>query len=227
MKFSIGEEIQFNCIDGFAVNAIIIGTRKGSHPYQIQYKSNGNVVCTWAMEEELETIQSTYILRRDTTMRDTHAHVQRVGELMMKAVSNLQDRAIHHDASKFGEQEFDSFVVVTHKLKGLTYGSDEYRAELKNLDDALTHHYQLNSHHPEHYTHGIEDMTLLDILEMLCDWKAASERHADGSLVESLIKNRTRFGMSANFTALLARTAHELGFIDDNDLESFNRRNNI
>ena len=37
-------------------------------------------------------------------------------------------------------------------------------------------------------------MTLLDMLEMLCDWRAASLRHADGDIYQSLVINRARFG---------------------------------
>ena len=38
-------------------------------------------------------------------------------------------------------------------------------------------------------------MNLVDIVEMLVDWKAASLRHNDGNILKSLESNRTRFGL--------------------------------
>lgn len=43
---------------------------------------------------------------------------------------------------------------------------------------------------------GIHGMNLVDLLEMLCDWKAASERHNDGNIRRSIEINGKRFEMS-------------------------------
>jgi hypothetical protein len=51
-------------------------------------------------------------------------------------------------------------------------------------------------------------MNLLDILEMFCDWKAASERHADGDIIESIKKNQKRFNMSDELTQILLNTVN-------------------
>ena len=37
---------------------------------------------------------------------------------------------------------------------------------------------------------------LIDLIEMICDWKAASERHADGNVYKSIEINQERFGYS-------------------------------
>lgn len=57
---------------------------------------------------------------------------------------------------------------------------------------------------------GIDRMGMLDLLEMLCDWKAASLRHADGDLRQSIETNQTRFQYSDEMKNLLLRTAQEL-----------------
>jgi hypothetical protein len=44
------------------------------------------------------------------------------------------------------------------------------------MKPAIQHHYKANSHHPEFYDNGVEGMSLFDVLEMLLDWKAATER---------------------------------------------------
>ena len=57
--------------------------------------------------------------------------------------------------------------------------------------------YQLMApHHPECHKNGINDMNLLDLIEMFCDWKAASERHNDGNIRKSIEINGKRFNMS-------------------------------
>jgi len=59
---------------------------------------------------------------------------------------------------------------------------------------------------------GLHGMTLLDIIEMLCDWKAATLRHKDGDLLRSIDLNQKRFGYSEEMRRILRNTAAELGF---------------
>ncbi len=155
-------------------------------------------------------------MTRDDVMRETLKHVRRVGNLVLDAVENLQRRAMRHDDSKFSEDEFDAFAAETPGLRSLTYGSPEYTAALDRLGPALQLHYQRNTHHPEHFPlSGVHAMDLLDLLEMLADWKAATERHADGSLARSIVQNAKRFGYDDRFACLLARTAANLGWITE------------
>jgi hypothetical protein len=61
---------------------------------------------------------------------------------------------------------------------------------------------------------GIAGMTLIDLLEALADWRAAGERHADGSMARSLEVNRARFGIGDQLAVILERTAEALGWLD-------------
>jgi len=82
---------------------------------------------------------------------------------------------------------------------------------LEELEPALEHHYAHNSHHPEHYEHGVAGMTLADVVEMLVDWKAASERHDDDQdIYDSIEHNAGRFDLSDQLTQILRNTAEEL-----------------
>ena len=81
-------------------------------------------------------------------------------------------------------------------------------------EKALEHHYTVNDHHPEHFHNGIHDMDLVQLMEMLADWKAATLRHADGSLRKSIFENATRFGYDDQMTNLLLRTADNMGWLD-------------
>lgn len=143
---------------------------------------------------------------------DTEAHITRVRALIGDAVENMHDRAFHHDLSKLRSPEKEMFDEYTPRLRATTYGSDEYKAALVEMGAALRHHYTHNSHHPEHYPNGIEGMSLLDVLEMLADWKAATERHADGNLTRSLEINAARFGISPQLLSILANTVREMGW---------------
>ena len=57
---------------------------------------------------------------------------------------------------------------------------------------------------------GIYGMSLLDLIEMLADWKAAGMRHADGNITQSLEINRKRFGMSDQLFKIFQNTVKEL-----------------
>lgn len=144
---------------------------------------------------------------------DTQEHIEEVRKRLSLCIAHLRRRAEHHDASKLVEPELSAFNEVTPLLRQLTYGSPEYAAALEALKPALDHHYAANSHHPEHYPAGIDGMDLLDVLEMLCDWKAATMRHADGDLAKSLEINQDRFKISPQLAAILQNTAVRLGWL--------------
>jgi uncharacterized protein DUF5662 len=143
-------------------------------------------------------------------------HINRVGDLLEEIRDNLSDRASAHDASKFKEPEVSAFDnPELASLSTLVYGSPEYKAQIdKLLGPALEHHYANNSHHPEHYSNGVKGMSLLDIIEMLADWKASSERMSDGGdILKSITINKKRFNHSAELAQIFRNTAKELGWV--------------
>lgn len=131
---------------------------------------------------------------------------------MTEAASELIRRANVHDSSKLKSPEKELFDEYTPKLKNCTYGSDEYKDFLKGLKVALDHHYKLNSHHPEHYENGVNGFDLFDLIEMFFDWKAASERHSDGSIYKSIEINKGRFGLSEQLCSIMINTSTRLGY---------------
>ena len=122
-------------------------------------------------------------------------------------IGNLLSRIDNHDSSKLRSPEKETFDEMTPKLKDSTYGSEEYKDFLKEMKKALDNHYANNSHHPEFYNDGINGMDLVDLLEMFCDWKAASERHTNGDIYESIEINKKRFNISDQLTQILINTA--------------------
>ncbi len=155
---------------------------------------------------------------------DTHRHINRVAELLYLAEQELFDRAMRHDASKLKEPEksgFDRLGAI--KLSGLPYSITDpdtgkqvpnpaYTDQIDREKDTIAHHYAHNDHHPEHWPDGLRSMSLFAKLEMLCDWRAAGERHGSGTIYDSIEANQVRFGYDDLEKASLTATAKELGW---------------
>ncbi len=153
---------------------------------------------------------------------ETRKHQQEVSKMLIWFASELLKRATKHDKSKLKNPERDIFIEYTPKLKNTTYGSDEYKKYLKEMKVALDHHYLVNKHHPEFndingysfqtLNDPIRSMDLLDIIEMLFDWYAATKRHADGDIGKSIDNNEKRFGINSQLSQLFRNT---IGLIDE------------
>lgn len=144
---------------------------------------------------------------------DTIEHILRVRELLYIAQNKLEARGFVHDQSKLKEPEKSAFDACTARLKAMAYGSDEYKQALVELRPALDHHYAANSHHPEHFKDGVIGMNLFDVLEMLIDWKAATERMKDGGDIRKSIEiNTKRFDLSPQMVSILFNTVQEMGW---------------
>ena len=146
---------------------------------------------------------------------DTYAHIGVVRRLIGQVVKELLDRADGHDASKLADPERAMFDEYTPKLKHSTYGSDEYKGFLAGMGDALRHHYDHNRHHPEHHADGIAGMTLVDLVEMICDWIAATQRHEDGDIRRSIEVNAERFGYDDQIRRILLNTVDAMAAEND------------
>jgi hypothetical protein len=143
---------------------------------------------------------------------DTERHIARVRELLLLVELRLSHRAKEHDLSKLQEPEKSAFDELTPRLWESTYGSLEYEALRASMGEALAHHYAHNRHHPEHFPDGVLGMNLLDLVEMLCDWKAATERHADGDIRKSLVINAGRYKIPEPLARVLANTVEAMGW---------------
>jgi hypothetical protein len=160
------------------------------------------------------------------------------------------DRQEHHDQTKLRFPEVDIFHEFTPLLRGITYGSKEYKKIMEKMRPAIKHHNENNRHHPEYHEgvieclscgtkyydqcaafcnvccsslddlnikitkKGINGMTLIDLIEMICDWIAAGLRHADGDIFKSIKINKERFDISDQLTQILINTAEFLNSHD-------------
>lgn len=157
---------------------------------------------------------------------DTYEHIGKVRANLSKVIRSLLHRAEVHDQSKLKEPEVSVFNEYTPKLAESTYGSDEYKSFLEGMKAGLDHHYAENDHHPEHFIDGsapfsyfgdsepasrfarepltgIQAMDLVQLIEMLCDWQAATQRHKDGDIRRSIEQNQERFGYGDELKQIL------------------------
>lgn len=171
---------------------------------------------------------------------ETYKHIQTVQKYLLEVITNLSKRLLVHDQSKLNSPEKEVFDEYTPKLGKSTYGSEEYKSFLIGMKPALDHHYANNDHHPEFHkclecnicfkrfpidykgtceqclngqftvTFDISQMSLLCLIEMLCDWKAATMRHANGDLRRSIEINQKRFGYNDQLKSILIATAKEI-----------------
>lgn len=144
--------------------------------------------------------------KTEQTVIETKEHIANVSKFIYIIINELADRALNHDASKLKEPELSIFTEYTDKLKGSTYGSDEYLLFLKKMYVALEHHYAKNRHHPDHFADGLDGMNIVDLIEMFCDWKAATLRHADGDILKSIKEGRERFDLDPQLAQIFTNS---------------------
>lgn len=114
--------------------------------------------------------------------RRTREHIDRVRRCLaiMASVTEygqeLSERAKDHDASKFGPNERTPYVWLTefHRCRraGETFRYPDGMEE--QVREAVRHHVATNRHHPEFHADPNE-MTDVDLIEMVCDWTAMSQ----------------------------------------------------
>lgn len=146
---------------------------------------------------------------------DTRKHQQWVAEKMIEVAKRLLDRAVIHDASKFSDVEKNAYVGPVWELntRQVAYGSEEYIALVTQMGEGWEHHKAHNSHHPENVQVTLPEfagdpfsgMDLLDLIEMLCDWCAASKRRGNSPWLP-LDKMEKDLGLSHQLRCVLQNT---------------------
>lgn len=123
-------------------------------------------------------------------------------------IQDLMNRGVDHDNSKFDDDEFPGLIAAMEDIKKYPYGTPEYEEMRKKHAKPFTAHYKKNRHHPEFHPNGIDDMNLVDLIEMICDWKAASMRAENGGNIYNSIKIATeKYNPSPQLVKILENTA--------------------
>lgn len=128
-------------------------------------------------------------------LRTIIAHRDHVRVRMLPVLQELERRALNHDLSKLNKDEFDGFVRINRAAREKPYGSESYISGMRQEKPTIELHYSRNSHHPEHFQgDSATDMDFLDIIEMVCDWRAAWHTYgSQGSWRDNLNKQRDRY----------------------------------
>ena len=144
---------------------------------------------------------------QDST-EETLMHRESVARNIFVLVNALQDRAVTHDRSKLLPPEkatFDAFPRDAVPPVGTT----AYEKQREALGAALAHHYAVNRHHPEFHANGLNDMTLVDIIEMYCDWMARIQQRQPknpDAASDSFTYCQQRFGVSEQLHQVFLNT---------------------
>lgn len=76
---------------------------------------------------------------------------------------------LSHDISKYGIDEFEPYRKYFYPVD-----EAEKQSADAEFDRAWIHHYMTNMHHPEYWKDRIDDIPLIVVVEMCCDWIAMS-----------------------------------------------------
>lgn len=114
--------------------------------------------------------------------RRTEEHIERVRRCLAvmasvtKYTTELHERARTHDASKYGPEERLPYIWLTEFHRCRRAGEPfSYPAGVEDrVRAAIDHHLAVNRHHPEFHADP-NDMTDVDLIEMVCDWTAMSQ----------------------------------------------------
>jgi len=144
--------------------------------------------------------------RKNDSASDTLKHRHEVIDKMNDICMRLMQRGVMHDDSKLEPPEKDALDAMDTNMRHLSYGSAEYMDKIKEAGPMLERHRENARHHPEYHGNDFAKMDLLDVVEMLCDWKAATMRHQDGDILKSLEINAKKYDMPEPVRAMLENT---------------------
>ena len=137
---------------------------------------------------------------------DTLLHIGEVAENLEIIASKLRQRGLSHDRTKLEELEFDAFVSTRRNFKKANYGTPEYQACCDTIRPAVDHHHENNRHHTAYYVNGVDDMTLVDVIEMIADWKAAARRNPDKKFEDTLEYAKNKYGIGDQLYKIVCNT---------------------
>ena len=132
---------------------------------------------------------------------DSLLHIKKVSTNINEIAIQVIKRSIKHDDSKFESPEKEELDKVVPIIK---QGKDapNYKQAKLGAKNLMKIHFSKNSHHPEFYKNGVDEMNLLDLVEYLSDMKVESKEN----LEEILLKNSKKYNWSDQLLNIMKNT---------------------
>ena len=136
-------------------------------------------------------------------LRSYSRHRDYVRLALLTLIHALECRMVEHDASKMLDDEFFGFSRINAVARGAKFGTPEYKESMQRERPTIDLHFSRNSHHPERpkltgeaaeTSRGLPDdatywatrqsaeMTVIDVIEMVCDWWGARKGYDDSRM---------------------------------------------
>lgn len=149
--------------------------------------------------------QQKTFLYMNITDEYINTHIEQVRFKLMSIASKLLDRAYKHDSSKLSDPEYTLWCNMDKEPR-YKYGTKEYKDKIKRYKQVFDLHYAENRHHPEHYFLGVDDMDLIDMIEMVCDWISYKKDITIGEAIEMINTQGERYKLSPQLQNILKNT---------------------
>ncbi len=133
-------------------------------------------------------------------------HKKKVGRALRQLAGELEKRAEHHDDSKLMFPELLWLVEMDRDNEKIPYGTKEYLERRDKYKEFFNHHYQFNSHHPEHHQNGVKDMDLVDLVELVVDWCSYSKGLSVNEALDLVDKQAKRFDFGEEMSDVFKNT---------------------
>lgn len=117
-------------------------------------------------------------------------------------------RGLKHDNSKFSKEEFEYVYLLSKNDKTIKFGTQEYYDLVDSIGPAKRAHFIRNRHHVE-FHNSIKDMNLIDLIECLADWLAATKRKS-GDIYNSIDINKEKYKIGEKTKNRLISTIKEI-----------------
>ena len=138
-------------------------------------------------------------------------HIMTVQGLLRRVARQLLNRADDHDLSKLAPDELGGMIEIDAIADRCGLNSPEYMAALSGK--AIKLHQSRYPHHPEYHSNGVEDMGIFDLIEMVCDWKAANQLRGHPEWEKSVDMMAERLSLSPEYVLLINLIARALEVI--------------
>ncbi len=137
---------------------------------------NRNYTIVDLEEEANPTILETII----PWNKDQLEHIEIVQRLCLSLHCLMMDVALSHDRSKFGSDEYETFLRSRRDMNDASHG-DDTNYKKWYASNAIQKHVTTNKHHPEYWDKLDEEMPFIEIIIMYFDWLSRSSIKGNGA----------------------------------------------